>query len=254
MTSSRSKLRASGRRTPEDPFDQLGCGGASRLWLLGERPRAGIPENQWTTGFGRDSRHGPGDGFRKFRASIRRWCGLFSNPATGANEPYVDFLFDAQGEDVVSGRRTPGDALLLAKWLPDIAQNLAVAMQRLEQDFRDVQDIEFTVEDGKLYFLQTRCGEAHTARCTQDRGGFGPRRIDRAGRGSATARRRRSGSRRHCNAAGKLTPLATAVSASPGVASGRIALDSGTAERMTEAGDPVILVRREPSTERCCRV
>ena len=157
------------------------------------------------------------------------------NPATGANEPYIDFLFDAQGEDVVSGRRTPGDATLLAKWLPDIARDLAVASRRLEQELKDVQDIEFTVEDGKLYFLQTRSakrtpraalriavdlvreGVITPAEALRSLEGIN---LERAG--VATLR-------------GEATPLATAISASPGVASGRIALDSETARRMAAA-------------------
>jgi pyruvate,orthophosphate dikinase len=242
-------LRASGRRTPEDPFDQLDAAALAVYgsWesgraqeyrkINGLQDLAGTAVTVQAMVFG-NSGHRSGAGVAFSR-----------NPATGANEPYVEFLFDAQGEDVVSGRRTPGDALLLAKWLPDIAQNLAVAMQRLEQDFRDVQDIEFTVEDGKLYFLQTRSAKRTpraALRIAVDlvrEGLIAPAEalqrlegVDLARAGIATLR-------------GKLTPLATAVSASPGVASGRIALDSGTAERMTEAGDPVILVRREPSTD-----
>ncbi len=78
------------------------------------------------------------------------------NPATGANEPYVDFLFNAQGEDVVSGRRTPGDVNRLAARLPLAARQLAEGLHRLEAAQRDTQDVEFTIEEGRLFFLQTR--------------------------------------------------------------------------------------------------
>lgn len=78
------------------------------------------------------------------------------NPATGEKRLYVDFLHDAQGEDVVSGRRTPGDAERLAQRLPDVARELTQGARKLERELADMQDIEFTVEDGNLYFLQTR--------------------------------------------------------------------------------------------------
>jgi hypothetical protein len=82
---------------------------------------------------------------------------IFSrNPATGANEPYLDFLFDAQGEDVVSGRRTPVDAARLGARLPEVARKLIDGARRIEHARRDAQDVEFTVEEGRLYFLQAR--------------------------------------------------------------------------------------------------
>jgi len=242
-------LRLSGRRPPEDPFEQLDAA-ALAVYASWESARAreyrringlenlaGTAVTVQAMVFGNSgNRSGAGVAFSR-------------NPATGANEPYIDFLFDAQGEDVVSGRRTPGDASLLAKWLPEIAQDLAVASRRLEQDFKDVQDIEFTVEDGKLYFLQTRSAKRTpraALRIAVDlvrEGLIAPAEalhrlegvdLDRAG--IATLR-------------GEVTPLATAVSASPGVASGRIALDSATAGRMAEDGEPAVLVRREPSTD-----
>ena len=242
-------LRPSGRRPPEDPFEQLDAA-ALAVYASWESARAreyrringlenlaGTAVTVQAMVFGNSgNRSGAGVAFSR-------------NPATGANEPYIDFLFDAQGEDVVSGRRTPGDASLLAKWLPEIAQDLAVASRRLEQDFKDVQDIEFTVEDGKLYFLQTRSAKRTPRaglRIAVDlvrEGLIAPAEalhrlegvdLDRAG--IATLR-------------GEVTPLATAVSASPGVASGRIALDSATAGRMAEDGEPAVLVRREPSTD-----
>jgi pyruvate,orthophosphate dikinase len=241
--------RASGRRPPEDPLDQLDAA-ALAVYASWESVRsreyrqinglddlAGTAVTVQAMVFGNSgNRSGAGVAFSR-------------NPATGANEPYVDFLFDAQGEDVVSGRRTPGDASLLARWLPDIAQDLAAAARRLEQELKDAQDIEFTVEDGKLYFLQTRSAKRTpraALRIAVDlvrEGLIAPaealRRlegVDLNRAGIATLR-------------GELTPLATAISASPGVASGRIALDSETAQRMAEDGEAVILVRREPSTD-----
>ena len=75
---------------------------------------------------------------------------------TGAPEPSGDFLVDAQGEDVVSGVRTPRDLSELAAWMPDAYAQLLDIMRVLERHYRDMQDTEFTIEDGRLYMLQTR--------------------------------------------------------------------------------------------------
>jgi pyruvate,orthophosphate dikinase len=175
---------------------------------------------------------------------------IFSrNPATGANEPYLDFLFDAQGEDVVSGRRTPVDATRLGARLPEVARELADGVHRIEQARRDAQDVEFTVEDGRLYFLQARSAKrtplaalrmavamvheglidpptALARLATLDLGGLAVRRF-----------------------AEPATSAAQAISAAPGVASGRVAFSSARARELAKAGDPVILVRPDTSTE-----
>jgi pyruvate,orthophosphate dikinase len=78
------------------------------------------------------------------------------DPATGAKGLYLDFLFDAQGEDVVSGRRTPLDAERLGSRLPNVLSALGEGAAKLEAEYRDAQDVEFTIEDGRLWFLQTR--------------------------------------------------------------------------------------------------
>lgn len=171
------------------------------------------------------------------------------NPATGAKELYVDFLFDAQGDDVVSGRRRPADAHALARRMPDVARALASAASRLEREFRDVQDIEFTVESGRLFILQTRAGK-RTARAALRIA------IDLVQEGvidEAEAVRRLD----HIDIAANSTarfvgvapPLAVATPASVGVAHGRIAFDSARAKALAGRGDPVILLRHETSTE-----
>jgi pyruvate,orthophosphate dikinase len=78
---------------------------------------------------------------------------------TGAPEPSGDFLIDAQGEDVVSGVRTPRDLAELAAWMPDVHAQLVDILRRLERHYRDMQDTEFTIEDGRLYMLQTRAAK-----------------------------------------------------------------------------------------------
>src|SRR5208337_2389575 len=85
--------------------------------------------------------------------------GFTRNPATGAKEFYGEFLMNAQGEDVVSGVRTPVPILELQKIMPDVYNQLREITTRLEKHYRDMQDFEFTIQDGKLYMLQTRNGK-----------------------------------------------------------------------------------------------
>ena len=82
------------------------------------------------------------------------------DPSTGAAEPVIDVLFGSQGEDVVSGRRTPETEEAIARLLAGSGSaNCARRCARLEREFRDVQDVEFTIEDGKLWLLQTRAAK-----------------------------------------------------------------------------------------------
>jgi len=85
--------------------------------------------------------------------------GFTRNPATGNKEFYGEFLLNAQGEDVVSGVRTPVHILQLEKIMPEVYNQLREITTRLEKHYRDMQDFEFTIQDGKLYMLQTRNGK-----------------------------------------------------------------------------------------------
>ena len=85
--------------------------------------------------------------------------GFTRNPATGTKEFYGEFLLNAQGEDVVSGVRTPVHILELEKVMPDVYKQLREITTRLEKHYKDMQDFEFTIQDGKLYMLQTRNGK-----------------------------------------------------------------------------------------------
>ena len=85
--------------------------------------------------------------------------GFTRDPATGEKTLYLDFAFDAQGEDVVSGRRSLTPAAELARLLPDVSRALEHTAGQLEQVFRDAQDFEFTVEEGQLFLLQTRAAK-----------------------------------------------------------------------------------------------
>lgn len=175
---------------------------------------------------------------------------IFSrNPATGVDEPYLDFLFDAQGEDVVSGRRTPVDAARLRARLPEVANRLTDGVRLIERTRRDVQDVEFTVEEGRLYFLQTRSAK-RTPLATL-RTAVAMVREGLIDRPTALARLATLdlGALAVSRFADDVTPLAHAISAAPGVASGRVAFSSARARELARDGHPVILARPDPSTE-----
>jgi pyruvate,orthophosphate dikinase len=171
------------------------------------------------------------------------------NPATGTSELYLDFLFDAQGEDVVSGRRTPMDARALAQDLPEALAELKDKAAKLEHALGDVQDIEFTVENGRLYFLQTRSAK-RTPRAALRIA------VDLVHEGLVTPEvalgrlkdvdLRKVASSRFVDDA-EVTSRGTP--AASGVVSGRAAFDSAAAKRLAAAAEPVVLIRREPATE-----
>ncbi len=171
------------------------------------------------------------------------------NPATGEKGLYADFLFNAQGEDVVAGRRMPGGAGLLAERLPAVARELAEGAARLEAEFRDVQDVEFTVEQGRLFFLQTRSAKRTPRAALRVLVDF----VNEGVLDPATALKRAEGidleKARLTRFADTSPPLATAISAAPGVASGRVAFDTARAQALAANGTPVILVRHDTSTE-----
>lgn len=171
------------------------------------------------------------------------------NPATGAKELYVDFLFDAQGEDVVAGRRAPSDRRLLAARLPQAAAELADAVARLERDARDIQDVEFTIENETLYFLQTRAAKRTPRAALRTLVDFVHEGLLDRATALARAKTIDIAGARITRFADHAEPIAAATAAAPGVTSGRIAFDSARAKALTERGEPVILVRHDTSTE-----
>ncbi|MGP8118986.1 MAG: PEP/pyruvate-binding domain-containing protein [Xanthobacteraceae bacterium] len=173
--------------------------------------------------------------------------GFSRDPSTGARQPMVDMVLDGQGEDVVSGRRAPDSEQTIARALPHIAGELAEVMARLEHAFGDVQDIEFTVEDGKLWILQTRAAKRTpraALRIATDLVHEGLisaeealRRVDGIDLDALTETR----------FAGDRKPALAGTGASGGVAVGRAAFTTAAAQRLA-AADPVILMRPETST------
>jgi pyruvate,orthophosphate dikinase len=170
--------------------------------------------------------------------------GFTRNPANGDDELYVDFVFNAQGDDVVSGREAVHEAGALPEALPDIWRELERVRSVLEREFADMQDFEFTVEDGELYFLQTHRGKRTAwaaARIAVDlvRNGIvdPSTALERLAPYDLTALVRRSVSRD-----ADRQPIARAIAAGPGVATGGVVFDVERARQLA-ASRPVILVR-----------
>ena len=170
------------------------------------------------------------------------------DPSTGAARPVIEVLFGAQGEDVVAGRHTPETEEALARALPPVATQLRDILGQLEREFGDVQDVEFTIEDGRLYMLQTRTAK-RTPRAALRIA------IDLVHEGLITpaqALRRLDGIELDALSRQRLLgthdPVARGIGASSGIASGRAAFDSAAAEQLTGCGDPVILVRPDTNT------
>jgi pyruvate,orthophosphate dikinase len=160
----------------------------------------------------------------------------------------IDLLLDAQGEDVVSGRRTPDTEETFVRSLPAAAAELGDTLRRLEQEFGDVQDVEFTIEDGKLWILQTRSAKrtpraalriaidlVHEGLIT---GPEGLRRLDGIDPAALV----------QISLASADDPVTAGIGASGGIAVGRAAFCSESAQRLAAAGDPVILMRPDTST------
>lgn len=175
------------------------------------------------------------------------------NPLTGAPEPYGEYLARAQGEDVVSGQRTPLGLGALASSVPDAHKALIDAARRLEASNRDVQDIEFSVQEGTLYLLQTRKAArapAAAVRIAVDLVNEGTISTDEAlARISADQVRSLLMPRLAEGAAEAASLLAEGEGASPGVGIGEAVLDADAAEARGAAGEDVVLVRPTTSPE-----
>jgi pyruvate,orthophosphate dikinase len=173
------------------------------------------------------------------------------NPATGDKAIYGEYLLNAQGEDVVAGIRTPRPLMELKNDMPEIFGELIRIFERLERHYRDMQDVEFTVQDGKLWMLQTRTGKrtAQAAiRIAVDMLEEGL--IDRK-----TAVTRVEPSQldqllhKTFDPGAEKKIIAKGLNASPGAATGRVIFNTEDALSMHEHREPVILVRQETSPD-----
>ena len=242
-----------GEAFPQDPKEQL-IAAVEAVFRSWDNPRANIYRRlnnipyEWGTAvnvqamvfgnMGEDS--GTGVAFTR-------------DPSTGKNEFYGEYLFNAQGEDVVAGIRTPKPISELEKDNPQVFKQFREISHKLEQHYKDMQDMEFTIEKGKLYMLQTRNGK-RTAQAALKIA------IDMVEEGLITEK----------EAVSKVDPaqldsllhpqfepeslknaevIAKGLNASPGAATGRAVFTAERAAEMAKDGKPVILVRQETSPE-----
>ena len=175
------------------------------------------------------------------------------NPSTGAKGIYGEYLINAQGEDVVAGIRTPQPITRLEEDLPECYEEFLKIANRLEEHYRDMQDMEFTIEDGKLYFLQTRNGKRTAQSALQiacdlvDEGMITPQ--EAVSRIEAKSLDQLLHPAFDPDALKKGTVMGQALPASPGAAAGKIYFTAEEAKEAHEVGERVILVRLETSPE-----
>ncbi len=249
--------RETGRPFPDDPYEQLRLA-IEAVFNSWNSPRAfayrraqDIPDDLGTAvnvvemvfgNMGNDS--GTGVAFTR-------------NPATGEKKLYGEFLVNAQGEDVVAGIRTPQKISQLEQEMPEVYKQFNEIGQRLEQHYRDMQDLEFTVEKGKLYMLQTRSAKRTAAAAVKAA-------VDMVQEGliskEEALQRVEPGQvvqlllprfddkdKERARGAGRL--LAVGLNAAPGAAVGKAVFTADKAQELGHAGEPVILVREETNPE-----
>ncbi len=248
--------KATGEPFPQKPRDQLNGAveAVFRSWngarAIAYRVREtishdlGTAVNVQTMVFGnRDDNSGTGVGFTR-------------NAATGENKPYGDFLINAQGEDVVAGIRNTEDLDHMKLHFPTIHAELLAIFGRLERHYRDMCDTEFTIEQGKLWMLQTRVGKRTGAAALK----MAVDMTKGTGRGEARWSISREDAimrvtAEHLDAVlhpqfdGSGIVLATGLAASPGAAVGAVYFTADDAVAAAERGEKVILVRNETSPE-----
>ena len=175
------------------------------------------------------------------------------NPSTGEKQIYGEYLINAQGEDVVAGVRTPQPITKLAEDLPDCYKQFMDIAHTLEEHYRDMQDMEFTIQEGKLYFLQTRSGKRTAPAALRiacelvDEGKI--TKEEAVSRIDAKALDQLLHPNFDQAALKAALPIGEALPASPGAAAGKVYFDAEMAKLHHEAGLKVILVRLETSPE-----
>ncbi len=242
-----------GEEFPSDPYEQLreAVAAVFRSW---DTPRAnyyrldnGIPYN-WGTAVNVQSM-----AFGNMGEDSGTGVAFSRDPTTGAKEVYAEFLPNAQGEDVVAGVRTPLHIDELKRRMPAVYEEFMATIKRMETYFHDMQDMEYTIEKGTLYFLQTRNGKrtAHAAlkiACDLVDEGL----IDEE-EAVLRVEPRQLNDLLHptfdLNDLAAHTPITKGLPASPGAGTGAIVFDPETCKEWHDAGKKVVLVRAETSPE-----
>jgi pyruvate, orthophosphate dikinase len=173
------------------------------------------------------------------------------DPSTGEQGLYGEFLPDAQGEDVVAGIRTPEPLAQMEQRMPEAFEQLLETMRRLEEHYRDMQDIEFTVEDNTLYLLQTRSAKRTAAAAVKAAVDMVDEELISREEAVARIDPGQLDQLLHpmLDPAAEWEVAAKGLNASPGAACGKIVLDADTAEQRGKAGENVILVRWETTPD-----
>ncbi len=239
------------REFPEDPHEQLwnAIGAVFGSWqgqrAIRYREIEGIPHD-WGTAVNVQSMV-----YGNMGDDCATGVAFTRNPSTGEKHLYGEFLINAQGEDVVAGTRTPQPLSELSSQMPQVYNQFQAICDQLEPHYRDMQDVEFTVQKGKLWMLQTRNGKRTGAAAVQIA-------VDMAAEGLISQE----------EALLRVTPdqldqllhptfdeaspkdvIAEGLPASPGAATGQVVFNSGEAETQAAEGQQVILVRQETSPE-----
>ena len=173
------------------------------------------------------------------------------NPSTGKKEFYGEFLMNAQGEDVVAGIRTPLPLEKLGKIMPKVYKELVAVMTAMEKHYKDMQDMEFTIQENKLYILQTRNGKRTAAAAVKIAVDMVSEKLitDKQAVMRVTPEQLDMLLHPSFNPKAKREVIGKGLPASPGAAVGQVVFDPETAEKWRDAGKKVILVRLETSPE-----
>jgi pyruvate, orthophosphate dikinase len=181
------------------------------------------------------------------------------NPSTGEKRLYGEYLLNAQGEDVVAGTRTPAPIATLERDMPEVYREFTEIGERLERHYKDVQDLEFTIENGKLYMLQTRSAKRTGPAAVKiavdlvregvvdKRTAIGEKYIPAADITQLLLPRFIHQDKEKATAEGRL--LSVGLNASPGAAAGKAIFSADRASELGAAGESVVLVRPETSPD-----
>ena len=242
-----------GAEFPSDPKEQL-VGAVKAVFRSWDNPRANVYRREndipysWGTAVNVQSM-----AFGNMGDDCGTGVAFTRNPATGEKKLFGEFLTNAQGEDVVAGVRTPMPISEMADKFPEAFEQFQKVCQILEEHYRDMQDMEFTVENGKLYMLQTRNGKrtapaALKIACDLVDEGM----IDRK-KAVAMIEPRTLDTLLHpqfdADALKTAQPIGKALAASPGAACGKIVFTAEDAKAWAARGEKVVLVRLETSPE-----
>lgn len=243
----------SGRRFPQNPMEQLEMAiqAVFKSWnnhrakvyrnLNGIDHKLGTAVNIQSMVFGNSGQaSGTGVAFTR-------------NPSTGENTLFGEFLLNAQGEDVVAGIRTPQPIEAINQTMPEIYAQFETIAKLLERHYFDMQDLEFTIEHGKLYILQTRNGKRSAKAAVKIAVDLVNEKISTKEAAILKVSAEDIDNLLHPvfvkTAISEKTPIAKGLPASPGAAVGKIVFSANRAKEMTLQGDKVVLVRLETSPE-----